>query len=131
MTEGHCHCGETRFAFPEDQLRWQGICHCSDCRRATGAPMVGWFGVPDAAWHWSGAAPAKRETKPGTWRWFCASCGSQMAFYSDRWPDEMHGTAACLADPSKFKPTFHCYTDERLAWVVLDDELKQFPKAAG
>lgn len=128
---GRCHCGQTMFKFDPSTVTWRGICHCEDCRRAASAPMVAWLGVPKKAWRWLGDAPGCRETSPGVQRWYCASCGSPMAFMSTRWPGEMHAPAAALLDQGDFSPTFHCYVDEKLPWVSIDDGLKRYPKAAG
>jgi hypothetical protein len=132
MTEqtGHCLCGATCFAFGPAAVRWQAICHCDSCRRAAGGGIVGWIGVTDGAWRWTGAPPATHASAPGVTRNFCATCGTTLTYASARWPNETHFTAATLTDPTTFHPTFHVHATESLHWTSGHDGLPQFPGTA-
>jgi len=90
-TTGRCLCGAVTYTFDASATIWTGHCHCESCRRACAAPMVSWFGVPNEAWRWTAAQPA--HYKSSTWadRYFCATCGSQMAYRSDKLPNVIHG----------------------------------------
>ena len=57
----------------------------------------------------------------GVWRDFCGSCGSQMAYRSDKFPGEIHFYAASLVDPAGYLPTEHVHVDEALTWIHLSD----------
>ncbi len=114
---GHCLCAATTYTFAEDHILWQGLCHCEDCRRATGAPMVGWFGVADGHWNWTGQPPGTYASSPGATRTFCTTCGTPLSFASIRWPDETHFLAATLSDPENFRPTAEYYTHAELPWT--------------
>ena len=124
-TRGHCHCGATRWQF-EGAPTWACYCHCDDCRRNCGAPVVAWLGVPVAVFRWTGAAPATRESSPGAYRHFCASCGTPMAFEADHYPGDMHVYDAALEDPSAVQPAFHVHYDKRLPWLTIDDDLPKY-----
>jgi hypothetical protein len=122
---GHCLCGATRYALEADRIRWQGLCHCASCRRASGAPVVGWLGVPDGHWRWTGQAPGQYASSPGVVRGFCTTCGTPLTYASSRWPDETHFLAATLDDPADFAPTAHFHAGEALHWLHIKDDLKR------
>jgi hypothetical protein len=119
---GHCLCGATRFRCTATPL-WQVHCHCESCRRATSSAFTSFFGVADGQWEWTGAAPATYASSPGVWRDFCATCGAQMAYRSDRFPGEIHFYAALLDDPAIYAPTGHVHSAEMLPWLHLSDGL--------
>lgn len=117
MTQtGHCLCGRCGFALEEPPI-WTGHCHCESCRRATSSMMTTFVAVHRDKWHWTGEVPATYASTPGlVTRWFCPGCGSQMAFRSERWPEEMHFYAALLEDPAAIEVTEVFHADERLPW---------------
>lgn len=119
---GHCLCGATTFAYdgPEN---WRGFCHCESCRRATSSPMTAYLGVPNGAWRWTGVAPRSYQSSPGTSWLSCATCGSLVAYDSDRYPEEIHFLAALLDEPAAFAPQAHFHWDEHLPWLHLSDDL--------
>lgn len=126
MTEaektGHCLCGRVSFAYsgPEN---WRAHCHCESCRRATSSAFTSFMGVPDGRWRWTGAEPKTFASSPGVTRSFCGTCGAQMAYRANRFPDEIHFYAATLAEPDQYKPQRHVHTDEQLPWICLADGL--------
>ena len=130
MTETtRCLCGETTAQFDPDHINWQGLCHCDSCRRASGAPVVGWFGVANGSWAWAGAPPKTYHSSNGVTRFFCAVCGTPMAYEATRWPGEIHFTAATLEQPEQFKPDSHYYDSEHLTWLKIEDGLPRHAQA--
>lgn len=119
---GRCLCGAVTYTF-DGPPNWQAHCHCESCRRATASPFTSFFGIADGAWEWTGARPATYLSSPGTWRDFCPTCGTQMAYRSTRFPGECHFYAATLDRPEAYAPTLHVHTDERLPWLHLSDGL--------
>lgn len=119
---GRCLCAAVRFAF-EGAPNWQGHCHCESCRRATASPFTSFLGVGHAGFRWLGAAPARRESSPGVWRFYCGACGTPMAYQSPVRTQEIDLYAATLDDPAAFRPAFHAHWNERLPWVELADGL--------
>ncbi|MBU3261111.1 GFA family protein [Roseovarius sp. PS-C2] len=116
IRKGHCLCGAVTFEL-DGGHNWIGHCHCDSCRRATGAPLVTFVGHPDGNWQWTEAEPKHYESSPGNHRYFCATCGSSVAYRSDREPDEMHFHAVLLDDPDTLSPDEVFHADERLSWV--------------
>jgi hypothetical protein len=119
---GRCLCGAVSFEYsgPEN---WRGHCHCESCRRNTSSAFTTFFGVPKSAYRFTGQAPGVYRSSPGVRRLFCATCGTPMAYESDRWPDETHFYAASLEDSSDFAPQFHTHWAERVPWIDVADNL--------
>jgi hypothetical protein len=121
---GHCLCGAVRYQCRAAPL-WQAHCHCESCRRATSSPFTSFLGMADGQWSWVGAAPATYASSPGVMRYFCQTCGSQMAYRSEAFPAETHFYATTLDDPEAYAATEHVHSDERLSWLHLADGLPQ------
>ena len=89
--------------------------------------MTSFFGVARDSVEWEGDA-AVYVSSPGNERGYCPSCGSQVFYRSERWPEETHLYAATLDDPARFVPEAHYHYAERVAWLNVVDDL---PKHAG
>jgi hypothetical protein len=98
---------------------WIGHCHCDSCRRGAGAPLVTFIGHPNGHWRWTGKTPARYESSPGTFRDFCPTCGSSVAYTSDSYPDDIHFHAVLLDDPGAITPDQIYHADERLPWIPV------------
>ncbi|WP_299620250.1 GFA family protein [Pelagibius sp.] len=127
MKRGRCLCGAVSYEY-EGPENWRGHCHCASCRRNTAAPFTTFMGVAKSAYRFTGETPAVYHSSPGVRRYFCATCGTPIAYESDRWPDETHFYAAGLETPEDFVPDFHVHWAERLPWVHLDDDLPKYEK---
>lgn len=127
---GRCLCGAVTYEY-EGKENWRGHCHCESCRRNTASPFTTFFGVPREACRFTGEEPAVFHSSPGVRRLFCATCGTPMAYESERWPEEVHFYAATLEDPADFAPEFHVHWAERLPWVQLDDDLPKYDGSGG
>lgn len=121
---GHCLCGATRFAYDGPE-KFMVHCHCESCRRATASAFTSFLGVADGHWRWTGQVVQDFASSPGVTRSFCSTCGSQMAYRSSEYPNEIHFYAATLTDQSNYVPTAHVHSDEAVSWVTLGDTLKR------
>ena len=127
IRSGRCLCGAVTWDTGADVL-WSGHCHCDSCRRATAAPMTSFFGVPRDSVTWAGPLATALTSGGAVQRQFCSRCGTQMTYQADIWPDETHLYAATMDDPTQFRAEAHYHYAERLAWLVIADDL---PKYAG
>jgi hypothetical protein len=125
--QGRCLCRQTRYVVA-GPVRWTCHCHCESCRRQTGSPYTTFIGVARTDASFIGAAPGIYRSSPGVERLFCAACGTPIAFRADKYPDEIHFYAVTLEDPERVTPECHVHWEERLPWVVCDDDL---PKHEG
>ncbi len=114
---GHCLCGACRFELT-GAAPWTGHCHCESCRRATASPVTSFIGQAADGWRWIGETPKQYVSSPGVTRWFCPTCGSPLAYASDRWPDEMHFYAALLDHPEAVTIDKVFNDGERLPWKL-------------
>jgi len=130
-SSGRCLCGAVRYRFDPDAVLWRGHCHCESCRRATSSPVTTYFGVRATAWRWHGTPPVSYQSSSWAERFFCGTCGSHLAYRSDKLPEEIHGFAASLNDPSDFQPQAHFFHAERLAWLHLEDDLPKHARGGG
>lgn len=119
---GSCLCGEIRYTFDEP-IYGCVHCHCESCRKATGSPMTTFVGVHDGTWRWLGKEPAVYRSSPGVRRYFCASCGSPIAYISESLTNRMHFYAAGLDNPNAVEPEGHSFRAEKLSWLHLADTL--------
>lgn len=131
MTEltGRCLCGAVTWSTAA-QVLWAGHCHCESCRRATASPMTSFFGVPRDSVTWRGTLVTNSTSAGTVHRRFCATCGTQMNYQADIWPDETHLYAATMDDPSQFQPQAHFHYAERLGWMEIVDDLHRYAGSA-
>ena len=121
---GGCMCGAVRFK-ARGQASWTAICHCASCRRHTGGILNGAAGFRSSVVHFAGT-PTAYESSPGVQRYFCASCGTSLAYQSEQWADDIHLFVGAFDDPEALKPEFHIFSGERLNWLVLSDHLPRY-----
>jgi len=57
---------------------------------------------------------------------FCSSCGTPMAYESDKYPDEIHLYLSSLENPDVPIPQFHVHCAEKLRCIVISDGLPQY-----
>lgn len=106
-TSGGCLCGAVRLEALGEPYR-VGICHCLDCRKHHGAVFYAAAIFPAASVSVEGA------TRDHKGRHFCPHCGSSV--YA-AWDDEIEVHLGALDEPSRFTPTYECWTIRREAWL--------------
>ncbi|MDH3712359.1 MAG: GFA family protein [Gammaproteobacteria bacterium] len=121
VANGHCLCGQVRFSFAEPPL-WCGYCHCESCRRNTGAVVATFIGVDSERFQRTGPV-ASYASSPGVIRDFCRVCGTPLTYRADRFPGETHIYLSTLDEPDRFKPEFHVFCAEKIAWFDTNDKL--------
>ena len=119
--QGHCLCGAVKYR-SDAQVLWAGHCHCDSCRRANSALIVSFFGVPRDSVTWTGDIRVYASSH-NVQRGFCGTCGAQMYYHTDIWPDETHLFAATLDDPHQFEPRAHYHYAEKVPCLSVTDDL--------
>jgi hypothetical protein len=130
VTRGHCLCGSIAYEF-NGEPKWVMHCHCSDCRRAVASPVATYVGVRTQHMRYVKGEPAAYQSSPGARRYFCATCGTPVAFTGDRWPGEVHLYHGTLTDPAQWPPTGHSYIKEQIPWFEVSDHLPRYEVTAG
>ena len=119
--EGGCFCGRLRYAASGEPLV-RAMCHCRSCRRASGGPSVAWATFPRSAVDIAGE-PSLYSSSPGVEWIFCGRCGTLVAYRRDSRPDEIDLTTASLDAPDAFPPVIEIWTEDKLSWVRLNEDL--------
>ncbi len=122
ITRGHCQCGAIEYEF-EGAPKWVMHCHCASCRRAVSSALATYIGLRLAQFRYLKGEPAAYASSPGVTRYFCARCGSPMAYTGANWPGEVHLFHGTLEDPNAWPPTGHAHVAEELAWFDVNDQL--------
>jgi len=126
-TKGRCLCRAIEYEFEGAPL-WVAHCHCESCRRHTSSAVATFVGVKVDQFHNLKGEPAVYNSSPGVKRYFCARCGSPMAYTAERYPGEVHLYIGTLADPGRLVPRGHVHVGEQLPWFEIADELPRFEK---
>lgn len=79
--------------------------------------------MADGQWQWTGSPASIYESNPGVRRHFCATCGTPIAYQSDRYPGETHFYVAALEHSTGFEPKGHVNFAEHLDWFDVRDDL--------
>ena len=120
---GGCLCGAVRYEANGEPYNITH-CHCLDCRRSSGAPFVTWASFGRDAFHFTAGQP--RELRwAGRLRSFCPHCGTPLTFTTEP-VDEVDVTVCSFDDPDSVSPADHTWTDDRLRWILLADELPAY-----
>ncbi len=97
-TTGRCQCRAIEYQF-SGEPKWVMHCHCESCRRAVSSAVATYVGVRLEQFSYLQGEPTVYESSPGVKRYFCAKCGSPMAYAGARWPGEVHLFHGTLAGP--------------------------------
>lgn len=124
---GGCHCGRLRYQF-SGPLRDIAHCHCSICRRVSGGLVTTWITLPARAFKWLEGVPARYDSSASCARYYCADCGAHLALVTHLSPDSIDVTIATLDHPERAPADRHIWTDSRLPWLRLDEQLPEEPE---
>lgn len=120
---GGCLCGAVRYTVT-GALTDVIACHCSQCRKTSGH-FVAATGAPRESISIEGAEHITRyQSSPGVTREFCAICGSQLFWNSER-NDTLAIFAGTLDDSSGLMLAGHIFCADKGAYYELEDGLPQ------
>ena len=127
---GQCFCGKVKFevAGPE---KYACFCHCQSCQRAAGAVYVPWATFEKSSFVCTAAKMAQYHSSPGVTRGFCQVCGTSLTYEHEDRAADIDITLTSFDDPSRFSPKAHIWVEDKLPWVVIGDDLPQFPRKVG
>jgi GNAT superfamily N-acetyltransferase len=124
---GGCFCGRVRYQ-ATGQPSEVSHCHCSMCRRIVGAPVVTWATYPIGAFRWTAGAPTTFHSSSPIARGFCGACGTALTFALAAAPPWIDVTVSSMDQAAEMQPGDHIWTESRLPWLVLDDDLPRLPR---
>ena len=117
-------CCEKSWVQVEGEPVINAICHCRNCKKRTGSAF-GWSAYFSdtkvvqkvgelKVYVINGANPQQR--------WFCANCGSTIAWKVGFWPDYTGVAGGCFADNPLETPTVTVSNEGRCAWLRLPED---------
>lgn len=122
--EGGCLCGAVRFR-ADGPPTHVNFCHCRMCQKASGAPMMAWATYARDKVAFPLAQPKLRKSSTRAERGFCGDCGSALLW-------QRPGTAtldlavAAFDAPDDLAPSEHIWTESRVRWLKLTDQLPRY-----
>jgi len=125
IIQGGCHCRALRYVITQDTLTDVANCHCGICRRTSGGTFVTWATIPLEAFRWERGVPGVYQATPQSERYFCSTCGAQLAMHTSLAPKTTDVTVATLDRPELFPPNRNIWVGSKLSWVMLEPELPQ------
>jgi hypothetical protein len=131
VLEGACLCGRLRYQAGTPTLFF-AHCHCRWCREAHGAAFVSWVGVAVSRFRLVAGEQCLSwyQSSEQSRRGFCAHCGTTLFFESSLCPGEIHVTRASLPAVIDRAPQLHCFYDQHVDWVTVDDGLPRYASDA-
>lgn len=129
VLEGGCICGAIRYRATEPPVRGV-ICHCSICRRHSGAPILAFVHFSRASFTWLAAEPARYRSSEYAERGFCPRCGSTVSMHEDVLKERVQICVGSLDEPDRVRIDDHVWTQERISWFDVKDELRRFPQSS-
>jgi hypothetical protein len=126
--KGQCLCGVIKYGV--DKIESQiGHCHCTMCRKFHGAAFSTFGEAKVEHFHWlQGEDKLKSYLAPnGTQRQFCNNCGSSLIFKPANDKGEVvEFSLGTLDTEIQQKPDAHIFTESRVTWYEIRDQLPQF-----
>ena len=89
--------------------------------------MVAWVTFNEADVHFTTGAMHEYQSSEGVTRGHCGRCGSGISYRVRRRPGDIDLTLASMDDPGAFTPTVHIWVADKLSWLVICDDLPQYP----
>jgi hypothetical protein len=125
--EGGCLCGGVRYR-ASGQAYGITHCHCQTCRRASGAPFVTWAGFDADKFAYTQGRPVAYASSSHVVRTFCGKCGTPLTYRRLDLPNSIDVTVGSMDAPQSLQPEDHTWTESRLPWIALCDDLPSYPR---
>ena len=129
---GGCLCGAIRYTVDAD-IKDLRACHCTNCQKASGAGGSVNAVLPTAAIRITKGTPKRyagiADSGRTLYRFFCADCGSPIAYGSERRPEIIDLFLGTLDEPGAVKPWCHVQVAEQVSWFEVLDDLPRFERS--
>jgi hypothetical protein len=126
---GRCLCGAIRYRATAAPLRGV-ICHCELCRRHSGAPCLAFVHFAAGSFAWLGTKPSWYRSSQFAERGFCAVCGSTLGMREEVLAERVQICVGTLDDAASVTIDDHVWTDSRIPWFEVRDELPRFGRSS-
>jgi len=89
---------------------------------------VAFAAFPIEQFSYSKGSPSIYNSSSTGQREFCNQCGTQICHRSSNEPTTVDVNLGTMDDINLIAPKYHIYTDERIRWFDIDDNLPRFAK---
>lgn len=127
--DGGCLCGAIRYRALEKPLRGV-ICHCSMCRKHSGAPALAFVHFAASSFSWLGDDVSWYGSSAYAQRGFCPVCGSTVGMREAVLSDRVQVCVGSLDEPGRVQIDDHVWTDEKIPWFDVSDDLPRFARSS-
>ena len=129
LYKGSCLCQSIKFTI-SDLMPHQAHCHCRSCQKFHGAAFSTFAEVKTANFSiLQGKEQLKYYQSPNqAKRYFCGHCGSSLFFESKYNIEEstIEVALATLDEEINAQPDAHIFTESKVIWLTINDELPTF-----
>ncbi|MEW9309985.1 GFA family protein [Labrys neptuniae] len=101
-------------------------CHCGMCRKYSGSAFLTYVAIDEAAFKIECGTPIEYRSSDEAVRTRCNYCGGPLTFIFDLNPEIIWVTLRSLNDHSAFLPAEDWFVQDKVEWLMLDVELKQW-----
>lgn len=127
---GSCLCGHIRYEYA-GELGPSSYCHCSDCRKETGSAFTVVTRLREDAFKITTGNSTKCFTKIADSgnqisRHFCPNCGSPIFSKPKKHPGYIWIRSGTLEDPSIVKPAHQIWTNSKVTWSEISNDIESF-----
>lgn len=124
-----CYCGSVKFEC-RMQPETVAFCHCNDCHPMCCAPIAAFAAFASETVFFMPSLGAGFQMNAGVQRWFCHTCGSQLAATFGYLPKNMYIPVDVLDFAPDLVPLMHSHMDSALAWIDIADTLPRHAQSA-
>jgi hypothetical protein len=126
MLRGSCLCGEVRWEYT-GALDFIAACHCSMCRKVHGAAFAPFACGPAERYRLVHGSEhvVRYESTPGSFRPFCARCGSKLP-HAPESSGIVGMPAGALDDDPGMRLSAHVFVASKAPWYVLHGDAPRF-----
>lgn len=125
VDHGSCFCGSVR-AKVIGKPFWITYDHDDDCRKALGSPLAIWIGYKREQVTFAEGMLKRFSKTPSVTRFFCANCGTSIAYTDEGLENELWLTIGFMDQPEAFQPDAHGFWRFKLPWLTIADDLPRF-----
>lgn len=129
INTGSCLCGNISFTV-NSLMPLVGHCHCNMCQKFHGAAFSTFVEVNKSDVNWLDQHDYLTSYRADneTIRQFCRNCGSSLTFESkyNRQQDTIEIALASFDVIEHVEPNAHIYTESKVNWISINDNLNQF-----
>jgi hypothetical protein len=128
-----CSCGSASICTSGEPV-WQSVCHCNHCKKRTGSAFgIGAYFKKSAVIRIEGESRVYAfQTADGSAaieRYFCATCGTTLYWYSSTLPKLVGIAGGCFADDPLGEPSVTASTSKKLDWVAIPSTWRVWPES--